>query len=111
MQKRRVTPNEAAANLRLLPKVTFSRAPLPNGVAYVFQHAELGQQGRMRVEGTPSGETSIVCEVAGFEADPMFVRRRKILEPLSLEITRVCIPKSRKPTFGAGDKEMAGMWV
>lgn len=88
MQNHRKTPDEAAAGLRLPPNISFSREPLPGGIAYVFRHAELGELGRMRVEGTPSGETSIVCEVAGFEADPMFARRREILEPLSQEITR-----------------------
>jgi len=88
MPNRRKTPSEAAAGLSLPPGISLSRERLPVGTAYVFRHVELGELGRMRVEGTPSGETCITCEVAGFEDDPMFARRREILEPLSVEITR-----------------------
>lgn len=88
MPNRRKTPSEAAAGLSLPPGISLSRERLPAGMVYVFRHVELGELGRMRVEGTPSGETCITCEVAGFEGDPMFARRREILEPLSAEITR-----------------------
>ena len=88
MPNRRKTPSEAAAGLSLPPGISLFREQLPVGTAYVFRHIELGELGRMRVEGTPSGETCITCEIAGFEGDPMFSRRREMLEPLSAEITR-----------------------
>ena len=87
MQKPRKSAAAVAADLRLPPNVSFSRDPVPNGIAYVFRHAELGELGRMIVTGTPTDETCIVSEISGFESEPMFARRREIFEPLSLELT------------------------
>lgn len=89
MTKRRKTPDEAAAGLSLPPNIRLSREPLPGGMAYIFRHGQLGELGRMRIESTPSGETRITSEVAGFEGDPMTARRRTLLEPLTREIVRV----------------------
>lgn len=40
------------------------------------------------MEGTPTGETLITSEVAGFPDDPMMQRRLKMFEPLCKELTR-----------------------
>lgn len=49
------------------PNITVTRQLLPNGMAYVFRDFELGELGRLAVEGTSTGETQIVSEVAGDE--------------------------------------------
>ncbi|AGG88987.1 hypothetical protein RHOFW510R12_02500 [Rhodanobacter sp. FW510-R12] len=86
MTSQRKSPAEAAAGLKLPPDVSFHRDPLPDGIAYVFRHAELGELGRLRVTGTASGETCVVTDIAGDEREAMFAQRRAILEPLSHQI-------------------------
>lgn len=46
----------------------------------------------MIVEGTPAGETRLTTEVAGETDDPMTQRRREILEPLCLALSRAIGP-------------------
>ena len=86
MISRRQSPAEAADGLKLPPNVSFHRDPLPDGIAYVFRHGELGELGRLCVTGTASGETCVVTEIAGDEREAMFAKRREVLEPLSHEI-------------------------
>lgn len=57
----------ACLGFRLPPNITVTRQLLPNGMAYVFRDFELGELGRLAVEGTSTGETQIVSEVAGDE--------------------------------------------
>ena len=73
---------------QLPPNVTLTRQFLPNGLAYVFRDVDLGELGRLAVEGTPTGETRITSEVAGFPFDPMMQRRLAVFEPLCKELTR-----------------------
>lgn len=86
MASQRKSSAEAATGLKLPPHVSFHRDHLPDGIAYVFRHTELGELGRLCVTGTASGETSVVTEIAGDEREAMFARRRDLLEPLSLQI-------------------------
>jgi hypothetical protein len=86
MTSQRKSPAEAAAGLKLPPNVSFHRARLPDGIAYVFRHTELGELGRLCVTGTASGETCVVTEIAGDEREVMFDQRRDMLEPLSTQI-------------------------
>lgn len=106
------SPTEAAAGLKLPPNVSFHRAPLPDGIAYVFRHAELGELGRLCVTGTASGETCVVTEIAGDEREVMFTKRREILEPLSCEIVTalesVGGPSSTPPPLPARSVVPAG---
>jgi len=74
---------------QLPPNITVTRQFLPNGLAYVFRDIELGELGRLAVEGTPNGETRISSEVAGFPSDPMMQRRLEVFEPLCKELTRM----------------------
>ena len=55
----------------------------------MFRDFELGELGRLAVEGTPAGETNIVSEVAGDPADPMTERRLAMLDPLCRELTHI----------------------
>ncbi len=80
---------ESDLNFQLPLNVTVTRQLLPNGIAYVFRDFELGELGRLAVEGTPAGETRITSEVAGFPSDPMMKRRRAVLEPLCKKLTRI----------------------
>jgi hypothetical protein len=73
---------------QLPPNITVSRQFLPSGLAYVFRDVELGELGRLAVEGTRAGETRITSEVSGFPTDPMMQRRLKVFEPLCEELTR-----------------------
>jgi hypothetical protein len=71
------------------PNITVTRQRLPNGIGYVFRDAELGEIGRLAVEGTPAGETQITSEVAGDPSDPMTQRRLEMFGPLSQELTGI----------------------
>lgn len=93
--------------------MSFHRAPLPDGIAYVFHHAELGELGRLCVTGTASGETCVVTEIAGDERETLFAQRRAMLEPLSHDIVAALEsvggpsntpppPLSARPTVSAG---------
>jgi hypothetical protein len=73
---------------QLPSNITVTRQFLPNGLAYVFRDVDLGELGRLAVEGTTTGETRITSEVAGFPSDPMMQRRIEVFEPLCKEITR-----------------------
>lgn len=86
MASQRKSPVEAAAGLKLPPHVSFQREPLPDGIAYVFRHTDLGELGRLCVTGTAPGESSVVTEIAGDEREARFARRRDLLEPFSLQI-------------------------
>lgn len=76
-------------DFRLPPNITVTRQPLPNGIAYVFRDAELGELGRLAVEGTLTGETRLTSEVAGFPSDPMTQRRLDVLDPLCKDLMRI----------------------
>jgi hypothetical protein len=82
------TPASAGLDFQLPPNITVTRQVLPSGLAYVFRDFELGELGRLAVEGTPTGETRITSEVAGFPSDPMMQRRLGLFEPLCKELTR-----------------------
>ena len=50
-------------DFRLPSNITVTRQFLPNGIAYVFRDFELGELGRLAVEGTSAGKTSIVAVI------------------------------------------------
>ncbi len=76
-------------DFRLPLNITVSRQLLPDWVAYVFRDIELGELGRLAVEGMPSGETRLSSEASGFPDDPMFARRKEMLEPLCQELSGI----------------------
>ena len=72
----------------LPPEVSVAKQRLSDGWAYVFRHRDLGELGRILVQGTPDGNSRISCEVAGDPADPMTERRGEVFKPLGLGIAR-----------------------
>jgi hypothetical protein len=89
MTTRRYRPDTPGSDFRLPPNITVMRQYLPNGIAYVFRDFDLGELGRLVVEGTPTGEARITSEVAGDPSDPMTQRRLEVLDPLCKELTRI----------------------
>lgn len=85
---RRTRQDTPGLGFQLPPNITITRQFLPNGFAYVFRDFELGELGRLAVEGTPTGETRITSEVAGFPSDPMMQHRLAVFEPLCKELMR-----------------------
>ena len=72
----------------LPPDVSFRKERLSYGWAYVFRHTQLGNLGRIVLQGRPDGRTHLICEVAGDPADPMTEKRATIFKPLGLELAR-----------------------
>ena len=94
---RRNRPDAPVSGFRLPPDVRVSRQPAAEGMAYAFRHTQLGELGRLVVTGTPTGETSLVAEVTGDVDDPMTQRRREVLEPLCLALSRALGPGRETP--------------
>lgn len=76
--------------ISLPPEVTFEKHQLPNGGwSYDFRHSTMGALGRILMQGLPGDRaTHISCEVAGDPADQRTAERRRIFEPIGLEISR-----------------------
>ena len=72
----------------LPPNVSFRKERLSYGWSYVFRHTELGELGRILLQGRPDGQTHVTCEVVGVPDDPMTAQRAAIFEPLSRKMTR-----------------------
>lgn len=89
----------------LPPDVLFRKERLSSGWAYVFRHPELGDLGRLVLQGRPDGRTHLTCEVAGDPADPMTAKRAAIFQPLGLELAS----KFDKATGGTGNGDVP--WV
>ena len=90
---------------QLPPDVSFRKERLSYGWAYVFRHTELGNLGRIVLQGRPDGRTHLTCEVAGDPADPMTEKRATIFKPLGLELAS----KFDKAIGGAGNVDVP--WV
>lgn len=73
---------------RLPPDVTCEHKQFPHGPGYEFRHARLGQLGRLVLMDV-GGQCHISSEVSGVPEDPMTRRRQEILEPITLELTRM----------------------
>ena len=76
------------SGFQLPPDVSFRKERLSSGWAYVFRHTQLGNLGRIVLQGRPDGRTHVICEVAGDEADPMTEKRAAIFKPLGMEMAR-----------------------
>ena len=53
-----------------------------------LRHGALGQLGRVVLQDRDDGRCQLSCEVTGEPADPMTAERRRIFEPLGLELAR-----------------------
>ena len=68
--------------------ISFRKESLPSGWAYVFRHTEIGELGRIVIQGRPDGQSHITCEVVGDPHDPMTKKREAIFKPLGLELVQ-----------------------
>ncbi len=73
---------------RLPPDVSVRKERLSGTWVYVFRHTQLGDLGRIILQGRSDGRTHVTCEVAGDEDDPMTEKRAAIFKPLGIELTR-----------------------
>ena len=72
---------------QLPPDITYNQEQLPDGFAFNFRHARLGDLGRILLQDHPNGQTQIICEVIGDPNDPMTAKRGAIFKPISHKIT------------------------
>lgn len=71
----------------LPPEISYQQEPVPNGFAFNFRHAKLGDLGRILLQERPDGQTQILCEIVGDPEDPMTAKRGAIFKPISEAIT------------------------
>ena len=71
----------------LPPDVFYQQEPVPNGFAFNFRHAKLGDLGRILLQERPDGQTQILSEIVGDPEDPMTAKRGAIFKPISEAIT------------------------
>lgn len=72
---------------KLPPGVSFRKEFLSGNWVYVFRHTELGELGRIVLQGRPDGRTNVTCEVVGDPNDPVTEKRAAIFKPLGIELT------------------------
>ena len=73
---------------KLPPDVCMRKERLSGAWVYVFRHTQLGELGRIVLQGRPDGRTYVTCEVVGDADDPMTEKRAAIFKPLGMELTR-----------------------
>jgi len=73
---------------KLPPDVSVRKERLSGVWVYVFRHTQLGDLGRIILQGRPDGRTHVTCEVTGDADDPMTEKRAAIFKPLGIEMTR-----------------------
>ncbi len=73
---------------KLPPDVSVRKERLSDTWVYVFRHTQLGELGRIVLQGRPDGRTNAICEVAGDADDPMTAERAAIFEPLGMALVR-----------------------
>ena len=64
---------------------------------------QLGNLGRIVLQGRPDGRTHVTCEVAGDEDDPMTEKRAAMFKPLGMALAR----QLDRATGGTGEER----WV
>ena len=77
-----------SGKIQLPPKVSFTKERIGGAWAYVFRHTELGNLGRVLLQGRPDGRTQLSLEVAGDPDDPMTEKRAAIFKPLGMAISQ-----------------------
>jgi len=73
---------------KLPPDISVRKELLSGTWAYVFRHKQLGDLGRIILQGRPDGRTNVTCEVVGDADDPMTEKRAAIFKPLGMALTR-----------------------
>lgn len=76
------------SGFKLPPDVSFRKERLSSGWSYVFRHTQLGNLGRIVLQGRLDGRTHVTCEVAGDAGDPMTEKRAAIFKPLGMALAR-----------------------
>lgn len=76
-------------NISMPSGVSFRKEVLQGNHVYVFRHIELGDLGRIVVQGLQNGHSHISCEVVGDLDDPMTAVRKDIFAPLSEQVTSI----------------------
>mgnify|MGYP001569025604 CR=1 FL=1 len=76
------------SGFQLPPDVSVRKERLSGSWVYVFRHTQLGDLGRIVLQGRPDGRTHVTCEVAGERADPMTEKRAAIFKPLGTALAR-----------------------
>ena len=69
------------------PGVSFRKELLEGCHTYVFRHVELGELGRIVVQGLPNGQCHLSSEVAGDPNDPITAMRKEMFAPLNEHVT------------------------
>ena len=70
----------------LPPDVTVKKQIVQGQWVYGFRHNELGELGRVILQGLSSGHCNMACEVAGDSNDPMTEARLAVLQPISVQL-------------------------
>lgn len=92
---------KAPGGFKLPPDISMRKEFLSGNWVYVFRHTQLGDLGRIVLQGRPDGRTNVICEVTGDLDDPMTGERAAIFKPLGIELTRLL----DIATGGTGDGE------
>jgi len=66
---------QTRSGFQLPPDVSVRKERLSGTWVYVFRHTQLGNLGRIVLQGRPDGRTHVTCEVAGDPDDPMTEKR------------------------------------
>lgn len=82
------------AGFKLPPGITFEKKQIPDGMAYVFRHEDMGELGRLALREHGPAQLHIISEVVGDPQDPMTSKRREILEPITMQLTALMNQRS-----------------
>ena len=74
-------------NISLPPGISVRKELLQGVHTYVFRHVELGDLGRIVLQGLPNGQCHLSSEVAGDPDDPLTTIRKEMLVPLCEQLT------------------------
>ncbi|MEC4678338.1 MAG: hypothetical protein VST69_06245 [Nitrospirota bacterium] len=77
----------SASEFKLPEGIVLQRGDLADGgYAYTVTDKNLGQLGRILLQGMGDGKTHLSVEIFGDEHDPMIAKRKEILEPIGKKI-------------------------
>jgi len=75
------------SEFKLPEGITLQRSDLVDGgYAYTVTDKNLGQLGRILLQGMGDGKTHLSVEIFGDQNDPMIAKRKEILEPIGKKI-------------------------
>lgn len=80
------TNHDATSGINLPPEVSFRKERIAGQWVYSFRHEQLGELGRIVLQGTPNGLTQMNFDITGDLDDPMTKKRMAIFKPLAHEL-------------------------